>query len=52
MEIRASTRKVESGQVPKKGLGEYRERVESGRVSEMWNLGEYRTRVWVSTGKG
>ena len=52
MEIRASTGKVEFGRVPEKGLGEYRERVKSGRVPKMWNPGEYRRRVRVSTGKG
>ena len=34
IEIRASTRNVGSERVPEKGPGEYRERVESGRVLE------------------
>ena len=32
--ITASVKKVESGRVPEKGLGEYRERVESEQVSK------------------
>ena len=32
---------MESGRVPEKDLGEYRERIESGRVPEMWNPGKY-----------
>ena len=43
---------MKSGRVPEKGQGEYRESVESGRVPEMWNPGEYRRRVRVSTEKG
>ena len=35
VEIQASIEKVESGLVSEKGLGEYRERVESRRVQEM-----------------
>ena len=50
--IQESTKKVGSGRVPEKGPGEYQERVESGRVPERWNLGEYRRRVRVSTEKG
>ena len=42
--IPASAEKVESGRVPKKGPGEYREMVESGRVLENRNPGEYRKR--------
>ena len=32
--ITVSVKKVEFGRVPEKGLGEYRERVESEQVSE------------------
>ena len=41
VEIRVSTEEVESRRVPEKGPGKYRERVESRRVSEMWNLGKH-----------
>ena len=51
-EIRASSENG-SGQVPKKvGFGCIPEKVESLRVSKRWIPGEYRRRVWVSTGKG
>ena len=44
---------MESGRVPEKGPGEYQERVEFGRVSEMWNPGECRKcGIRASTGKG
>ena len=43
--IWVSAGKVESGRVLKKGLGEYREMVESRRVLEKVNPGEYRRRV-------
>ena len=48
-----------SGRVPEKGPGEYRERVESGRVLKSgqvlkrWDPGEYREgKIWVSTRNG
>ena len=42
--IPASAEKVEFGRVPKKGPGEYREILESGRVPENRNPGKYRKR--------
>ena len=42
-----------SGKVPGKvGSMVVPEKVELWRVSERWNPGEYRRRVWASTGKG
>ena len=52
VEIRASTGKMESRRVSEKGPGEYQKRVESGRAPEMWNPGEYRRMIRVSTRKG
>ena len=41
---------MESGQVPEKGSGKYRERVESGRVPKKGS-GKYRERVVITTKK-
>ena len=44
-------RKVESGRVPEKGPGEYRERWDPSEYQKNRNLGEYQRRTRVSTGR-